>query len=695
MNKIRQIGLNIQNGAEIYAFFFLLTVGLLFGDGLQSHLEVFVAVAIWSLYVLLIQKGRSLLPLPRLINIAWCCVIVYYGVRGAFSDSVAYSLSSFVRLIEGYLVYWCFYSLRSKDSIRWFMWGLLFFAGVAIATSLAFVYFIRPPLFIPNMNLLYAVYGHNYLASILVVLFPLLETLPKTRIKWLNGVIVSVYFFVLIATFARGAWAILIVYIGVQSVLSKRHGASRLNPLFLIGGATLLIFELAILVNSAGVIKYNFLIPSRVYQQINKTLPWQDGRVDYWKQALQSSLRSPWFGSGPGTFNLLSVRFQNRPLSYSWFAHSLLLQAIAELGIIGALLFFFLFAIVWNNAWNQTKTVDLLNKHDNVNLQPYIFYGALLLFIYGFYDMVFDFLVIWLIFWAALGLLSAPHGVCARQKTKRLPSSCWLGLATLGIYYLLCMAQFAVFYGLFPPAASYVFVSFNTEDLLKFVHDNQRITKLTTWQLTFAEWIHKGDPSVYYALAQSIQDSNQVKAREYYLKSLLLDPENTENKTVYYNYLSQHSSLITPQDQGRMMSILFNAISISNHRINIDTLKTLTSNSKILTGSFIKAIRRSPSALFGAHYSSKFLYFWALESTADRFMSEELLREAVKMDPDWSYFHIELASFMLYEDNNATKAQEALRVCQQNTFAAEECSKYSTENLPKFGSYANDILHIF
>ena len=72
-----------------------------------------------------------------------------------------------------------------------------------------------------------------------------------------------------------------------------------------------------------------------------------DNRLEYWRQAIEAIKERPLFGSGPGTFYLLSRRLQSAPNSWSWFAHSFPLQTAAETGLVGLSIFLFLICVLF------------------------------------------------------------------------------------------------------------------------------------------------------------------------------------------------------------------------------------------------------------------------------------------------------------------------------------------------------------
>jgi O-antigen ligase len=142
----------------------------------------------------------------------------------------------------------------------------------------------------------------------------------------------------------------------------------------------------------------NSRVEGWIIRQIKKPRLAEDGRLRYWNQALSSIKERPLFGSGPGTFYLLSKRYQTAPNQYSWFAHNSIFQWTAELGIVGLSLYISLFLSMFKEV---RKSVSL-NEFSAINL---LSFGVFLICLNSLYDYTFDFLVIWLIFWNTLAIM--------------------------------------------------------------------------------------------------------------------------------------------------------------------------------------------------------------------------------------------------------------------------------------------------
>ncbi len=375
----------------ILSCFFI--IGTLLGDGKQPIIiDAVTSVVVISLYILSSQYLHKERQLPQSISLLWIINIGYWILRSIFSDSIAYSITTSMRFIMTYLIFTFFYEYGTRSHQRYFVITLIFFSLTASMFSLFFLLFPRYALNLPSMNLLYPYYGHNHLSNILIIVYPITLTLilqmsyniHKIRYIGAIGYFLFVFSFIILSL-SRGA----IVIVGLYTMLCtglyiQRNAEIKHIVLLFIGCFGIISFFLFSLFTV-----YQQKIPVPILQQqLQKPKLIEDGRLRYWQQALDGIKERPLFGSGPGTFYLISKRYQHAPNNYSWFAHNSMLQWIVELGIIGSLLLFTLFG-------------TMIAK---MNLSHPLAHGAFLAFLNSLFDYNLDFLIIWIIVWIILGL---------------------------------------------------------------------------------------------------------------------------------------------------------------------------------------------------------------------------------------------------------------------------------------------------
>lgn len=402
---MKQILAIIKKQTVVTVFFLFLIVSLFLGDGKQPQVDVFWALGVLMLYAVhYYQEGKLVLrALPRSITVTWAALILYYIVRTLFSDSVGFSVTATVRILEAYLLYILFYTISSERMVGFFEKCLIVVGAVAIIASWVFIAFPSLAGFLPLMNLLYASYGHNHLADLLLPIFPLIIAQIQYKPSKLSWFLLLFYTAGMILTFARGAWIVLIGYFIYVFLYSRGEIFTRYKRAILI-----VLFSFVCLFIGTSLYSRQFSDATKptnwLMRQLIKPSFADDGRLKYWKQAVLAIRERPWFGGGPGTFYLQSKRLQEAPASFSWFAHSFPLQSFVELGILGALPLFVLISLHIHEAVKIIhERATRVNESRGFVLS--LAWGVLLSFLYSFYEFNLDYLVLWLLFWVACGLV--------------------------------------------------------------------------------------------------------------------------------------------------------------------------------------------------------------------------------------------------------------------------------------------------
>ncbi len=496
-------------------FFFFLLVSLFLGDGKQPFVDVWWALGILIMYGFrYYQRGKlDLRPLPRLVGFVWITLILYYVILTPFSDSAGYSISATVRLVEGYLVY-VFFSGLSRDSrnqnlsdsgnqaVELFTTGLLL-VGV-VATIASFVFLLNPSLarFLPSMNLLFANYGHNHLAGLLLFVFPVtIGLVEKKKNIWAIGAL-GLFIVGMVLTFARGAWILLVLYFVSLFVMNKNTFIKRVS--LFVAMVIVVVFLGTALLSARGE-KQNSIYFRQLNAFIFKPSVPSDNRLEYWRQAIEAIKERPLFGSGPGTFYLLSRRLQSAPNSWSWFAHSFPLQTAAETGLVGLSIFLFLICVLFRGSW----VPDEGQKNDQS--RRLLLWGVLLVFFYGMYEFAFDFVSIWILLCALMGSLTL-HNTGGHDK-QRTSIAVTIFLSILTVFYFLSLGSVAAS-ALNNKSLVFVLAPYNI-DALKDHPDKYQDSWLAALSMKSLRYFHKTHPDALSLVAAMESDAlRRQDARE-------------------------------------------------------------------------------------------------------------------------------------------------------------------------------------
>ena len=393
------------------------------GDGKQGVIEVFGGTVVLVLWGVRFLRGGAIARLPKKLFLSWCGVFLAAFISTIFSDSIGFSISWWVRLLSGYLIYRLLYDASSDEAVEAFIKGSVVF--VFAASIFGVITYISPWFrsILPSMNLFSLTYGHNHLADLLVFAAPLLfwTILKDKELSWVKGALFIGYCVVLFVTFARGAWVLVGAYSIYEYITSKemrdKKRMLKTTAIFLV---IIFVGILMLFVSKNPITRERSVLrPQSVVS-----------RLEYWRQAVEGLKERPLFWSWARHLFSRVYSISKSPGSASWFAHSEPLQIAAELGLVGIIAFmwlYFVHAQLFRCSRGQIK-------HSKINCA--IRASALLTLGYSLFEFTLDYFVLWLLFWATIGLLTRKisDDEPAEQGADR---SIQISLIIVGIFYFL------------------------------------------------------------------------------------------------------------------------------------------------------------------------------------------------------------------------------------------------------------------
>ena len=405
---------NIKQVVFSYFFIFSWLLLLLLGE---SYLDYILLGGI-SLFALRYssQLDWSQFKKNKLIGFLWLLFLLIMIISLFFSTNLPLSLAAMNRYLFSFVVFWLFLLLKKTIvNEQLIIQGLLLVSLVVTLLSLVFVFVPDWAYLIPGKNLLYASYGHNHLAVLLLLIIPSSWWLVNEYIRdnksilWLG---LPLFFTVsLLISFGRVAVIIGMVQFFViwQFWLKKNSFAKKKSHLinFLIKTIAL-FFSLALLTNiifsTIPFVNPSFSCPVKSFEkQLCKTLM-TETRPQYWNWAVQIIKDNPWMGTGPGTYGISSIKYHTFPYVASAYAHNSFLQAGAELGVLGGGLFAVLmFFLLWKAA-GEVK-INQKIKHEEFSWQKAILLGIVSVFFNAFFDFDWQFIGIFSLTLIFLALL--------------------------------------------------------------------------------------------------------------------------------------------------------------------------------------------------------------------------------------------------------------------------------------------------
>lgn len=652
---------------------FIIATGLslFLPDGKQAGIEVYWAGILSLLFFLAWRKRKKLNAMPRWLLLAWGAVLAGHILSSFFSASLGYSVNSLLRLMIGFASFSLFFAISSPRVAKHFTNGLLAIAALASSTSVLLLLFPTIAQHLPAMNLIFSRSGHNRVVYLLVLAFPLVLSHPFLLI--LSAIAISL-------SFSRGAWLVLIGYILVASLRAAKQPLRTVLYAVLLLFSTLLVTTQAIslLPNEA---KENLTLPAVVRHLTLKYTPVEELRPAYWQQALKGLSDRPLWGSGPGTFPLVSRRFQEKPNTSSWFAHSFPLQTLAELGILGSIPLFLLFFLLIRHIFRRKWSPGLLD-------------GVLLTLLYSMFETNLDHLPILVLLWSSLGLLA---GFQSGSQHAASRTSAWRGVilstAILVVFSGISLVgallwqrgQFSASFSLTP------FLTQRTESYFLLLDDTGRLASPREGKL--AELFHRENPDILMQLARIGEKTREYNvAKEYYDRAVKGDQLNLLLLRKYLSFLLDQKD---DKEAGRIFSSLVArvvaAVPITEELPSIDFQRPTTIHGLAENINLLSSNGDPPMTL------AKLLYVLGLDTlTADPETTRRLWQTARLLSPQWEYFHTELAGLSYYIFKDQITAKQILTDCQKYEYPAVSCRFYGQDvhRLKTPGHWREHVLSI-
>lgn len=655
---------------------------LFLGDGKQPIIDTLWATFILICFIALRATKPTPVRLPKSIIVLWTALIAVTLTSTVLSTSIAYSVYGLLRTIEAFLVFYLLFALVPRKEFPKIVKTCFAAVLTAIFFSLVLLIFPRWGLFLPPINLVGIIYGHNHLAVLILFALPLALNRMESR---RDGKSILIFFFILAGlffTYARAALLLAAFYFTYKAVLSIKR--KHLSISILLASLTLLLTSIMFwfAMNSNLYASRNFwTVPKPLLRYVNRNYSLSDTRFKYWKQAWLGFRAKPWLGSGPNTFFLISKRYQEKSESYSFYAHSFVLELMSDQGLIGLLAVSALVGYIGYLNMGKRQPAKMYDPSQFAIRVPLIEAGTLM-FIYSFTDFSMNFLFIWLLFWAVLSMVAASYS----EKLDKPSRS--QGLLLKGsLVYITC---FYVFYMLSALVSLRTSAKVQAEAFYLFPFN--RSTALTTIstisdqsqkvQPAFAravQFFHREDPEILLPLYQALPQDN-TQHGQFIRQILAFDPKNITTQREYIKFLraTETTGFLTN------FRFLLNMCCTTVTSDNIDRVALTAQAPTIETSLKNYFIHRKPTAPLEI-YLARGIYLAGLDILKESPReTASLWQLASDLNPDLSYYHLELASLYVRVLNQPGAARGVLMKCVQYAPAATHCQEFLSKTATDF-----------
>ncbi|KKQ30197.1 MAG: hypothetical protein US68_C0016G0002 [Candidatus Shapirobacteria bacterium GW2011_GWE1_38_10] len=252
-------------------------------------------------------------------------LVLLYIVSTIFAKNIGFSYYGFFRfLFTLTLLNLCLTNIKDTVLSKLIHYSSLVYGSIFLLNKLSLLSLPLRPF---NDNFILQIWGHSYLADIIIMAIPIViyKLLYHSPISLKNKLF---YYFSLI------------LLLTVLILTNSRSGAISLA----IGSAYLLIPKIKNIFKPLVILVVIFLVAYFTNQFLylqESTLKSPGGnRLEYWRQSIHGFIESPLVGNGPNNFFYINKKYENLPYSNTNYAHNYFLESLALNGLPYTLIFF-------------------------------------------------------------------------------------------------------------------------------------------------------------------------------------------------------------------------------------------------------------------------------------------------------------------------------------------------------------------
>lgn len=654
------------------------------GDGQQMIIDVVGAGGVLLFACIAYFYAEKQRELPNSLSLLWGVTIFYFIARTLFSDDIGYSVYSLMRFIDSFIIFYVFYCYRKNKDQTTVLWYILGFVLVSLVLSTIYVSVPALTLSLPKTNLLVPTYGHNNIVDILLFGLPIaLMALIFKR----NLVSIGVFLMIIIGivfSFSRAAMLLSAFFIMVASIPVK-HFLSRKIKILLFLLSLCVVSAMGILILFPQTRYAQYFSPSFLPKMAKQTSG-VGARLEYFNQAITAIRERPFFGSGPGTFYLQSMRLQSTYGTYSRYAHNVLLHEITEVGIIGVFLESFIIL------WCFFHLIRALRKGTTKPKLVYVTLASIgvLQLSNAMIDFSMNFFVIQMLSVFILSIM-ATAGESSESTQVSKPRFLFAGSIFLVFIFYITTSLCAMYpHKKIPFLYSCCLLSeFSSSTALE-----KTSNELTASELSDIHAFHKKNPIVLLSIARYYKTNmNEDLSKQYFRRALAYNPKNFP---IYKAYIL---SLLEDKDTDELehtLLLLFQHFSLQDLKTEIQYNYFFKPH--LTQTDMMEIIALIPDGtMTSAKLSQIFYAFGYIRINLDTDLTEYLWSLAARTYPDTGFYYQELASLDYFFNKNKDAAIAHINQCKQNNHAWEHCRQIhvpSLDNLTYPGENRNLIFEL-
>ncbi|MEK7166010.1 MAG: O-antigen ligase family protein, partial [Patescibacteria group bacterium] len=622
----------------------------------------------------------------------------FYILRTIFSDSIGLSITATLRLFMGFTVFYIFAVYLTGPKLLQFFLNILTLIST-IASLIALIFLAFPPLAanLPPMNLLYPYFGHHHLPSLLFFTFPYVLSRCQGNKSKLFFVSLILYAFIFLLSFSKSALIVLAVYFVISFIISiKSRQLAKVSINF--GIATIATLSLILILLFSSSLQLQRFVPDKYLTwftpQVDKSPSFLESRAHYWQQAWDGFKTNPLFGRGPGTFYLISRRFQQNPDQNSYFAHSWPLEQLSETGIVGIALWLLLFFSIYRKIHRhlQSTSYNLQFNYRNSPLTTHnsqLITGIFMVLGLSLIDFNLNFIVSLLLLFAFLGMLNSSESTNIMHKKKRF-NFFMLLITFCGLYYFTSMTSMVASQQKDNQLAL-LFAPYDRFRTIAALNSSKNQTEFRNFSLT--NFFHSRDPDVLFGMANTpITRSTLENFLAFYAKAIINDPKNF---AYYKEYLEKSASYGSAQE--KLNALIFSSSSFLNDN-SLNEIKKISASEEDIQKNFnpqlINQLTNEPSEYYFAKlYYSIGLNVLDKNPELTRLFWEYSSRIYPGVGKGLLYHELAALALYIFDDNHLSTLY--IQKCMKIPAASIHCRNIKPDhsNLPPPGSVKDSVIN--
>ncbi len=651
---------------QTYLVLIVLTVMVFLGDEKQSIVLFISTLGILYLFFRDWRFGPKKLYIEKRLLPCWLLLFVSLFFSSLHPLSLGYAVTNIVRYVDAFLLFVYVSNKGEKLSVSTFSHPLFYWVGTMVGASYLFMLFPSLQSLVPKMNVLYTSYGHNHIVDIIFFVIPYGFLLAWRKPSPLPILLVAVLVVGVLTASSRGAVMVLLLACLFPVVLCVGKFKQFHQRALGIVGVLVCVFTLALLSLRLPAENTTLLSLGR----ISKKTSLAESRVKYWIQASDAIVQKPLLGWGPGSFALVSKRFQRAPDSYSWFAHSFPIQILSELGILGFLaMSLIIIKILLRPLIGLWRTRDFNDHRLSLSL------GLLLVFLYSCVEINLDFTVVWVLFWILLGVVNQKT-LSTENKQSYVSVSLFSPMFFIGLFCLSSVLGTAFQFKQKGSVWSALSMPYDEKTVGKYLDtlgEKQPYKKNVN---TYLQAFHLYNPDILSKLA--VSEKSPAEYNRHMRKAIEADPQN---RLLLERYITTTLNSKRSEDLLYVITVMIETISIHKKEDRI----FIENHWKDISSCFNEDALIWDDSPNMDTYQAKSIYYASLclVKNSNKKDAKKLMQIAVDSLPSWSTIYIDYASLLLWSENNQNTAKQVIQLCKENPNARGHCSQFDKGILPQ------------